>query len=247
MSHPIEGKTILVTGANRGIGRSFVEVFLENGAAKAYAAVRSLENALPLVEQFGGRVVPLELDLVDEESIAEAARMASDVDVVINNGGVLTTTQPLAEEAFDSLDFEIDVNVKGLVRMARAFAPVLEANGGGVFGQLNSLASLKAFAGFSTYSASKAAAYSLTQSLRETLGERGIRVISIHPGPIATDMGSTAGLDDIAEPPELVPRATLAAIESGDFHVFPDTMARKVGEAYQSFASSIVEQDLMEE
>ena len=246
MSQAIQDKVALVTGANRGIGKSYVEVFLEEGAAKVYAAARNPESIQPLIDQYGDRVVPLELDLSVPETVERGAAAASDVDLVINNGGVLTTTGPLDDSVYDSLEYELDVNLRGLIRMARAFIPVLQENGGGVFGQLNSVVSLKAFSSFSTYSVSKAATYSYTQSLREALQGTGIHVVSIHPGPIATDMGSSAGLEDVAEPPRLVPEATRAAFEAGAFHAFPDTMAKQIGEAYGSFAENVVEADLME-
>ncbi len=242
----IQNKNFLVTGANRGIGRSFVEVFLENGAAKAYAAVRNPDSARPLVDRFGDRVQVLPIDLSDDASIRAAASLASDVDIVVNNAGVLKTTNVLDPAALDSLRFELDVNLFGLVRVAHAFAPVLEKRGGGAFVQLNSVVSMKSFPAFATYSASKAAAYSLTQALREDLGKKGIDVYSVHPGPIATDMGDSAGLTDIAEPAELVPRTTIEAIAEGRFHVFPDTMAKQIGEAYRAFAENVIEAAPME-
>ena len=136
-----------------------------------------------------------------------------------------------------ALQEEMEVNVYGLMRMAQAFAPVLKANGRGALAQLNSIASMKNFADFATYSASKAASYSITQALRNTLQTQGTRVVSIHPGPIATEMANSLGIGEIAEPAELVPHAIIAAIESGDFHAFPDTMARQVGAVYRDFAS----------
>lgn len=236
----IQDKTILITGANRGIGKSFVESFLAAGAAKVYAAVRKPESAQPLVEKYGDRVVPIRLDLQDEQSINAAAQTASDVDIVVNNGGVLEPFDALDKGVFGDIDYSFDINVKGLLRMAQAFAPVLKANGGGVFAQLNSVASLTSFPAFSSYCASKAAAYSFTIALRASLAEQGTQVISIHPGPIATDMAHDAGLTEIAEPPSVVADALIKAIETGEFHVFPDTMARQMGEAYAPFASNVV-------
>jgi NAD(P)-dependent dehydrogenase (short-subunit alcohol dehydrogenase family) len=246
MSFDISGKTVLITGANRGIGRSLVDVFLAHGAAKVYAAVRNPDSAAPLVEQYGEQVVPLALDLGDADSIEAAAEQAPDVEFVVNNAGVLTTTGPLDDDALDSLAFEIDINLYGLYRMARAFAPVLATNGGGAFAQLNSVVSIKSFASFATYSASKAAAYSLTQALRESLKAQGTHVLSVHPGPIATDMGDAAGLTAIAEPPSLVGEAIVAALAAGEFHVWPDSMAKQIGAVYQPFAENVIEADLSE-
>jgi len=160
MSFDVQDKVALVTGANRGIGKVITETLLNNGVSKVYAAVRDTKSAQPLVDAHGDKVVPIELDLSQPATITAAALTAKDVQLVVNNAGVLRTAGPLDEDAIDHLDFEIDINVKGLMRMAQSFAPVLKANGGGAFVQLNSAASLKSFADFATYSASKAASYS---------------------------------------------------------------------------------------
>lgn len=238
MNYDIKGKIVLITGANRGIGKAMVESFIEHGATKVYAAVRRLESASPLVETYGYRVVPVQIDLDDPHSIVTAARIAKDVQMVVNNAGVSTGSTPLAKDAIASLEFHMNSNVYGLIRVAQAFAPVLKANGGGVFAQINSVVSLKAFSNFATYSASKAAAYSITQTLREVLSEQGTIVLSVHPGPIATDMADAAGLTDVAEPPRLVAEAIIEALKYGEFHVFPDSIAKQIGSAYESFASN---------
>ncbi|MEQ8788233.1 MAG: SDR family oxidoreductase [Pirellulaceae bacterium] len=246
MSFDVSGKNVLVTGGNRGIGKAIVESALQQGAAKVYVAVRNVDSAAPLVEAHGQRVVPLHLDLTQPESITAAAQSASDVHLVVNNAGVLKVASPLAADAFDALQFELNVNVFGLLRVAQAFAPVLQKNGGGAFVQLNSVASLKSFPDFATYSASKAAAYSLTQALRAKLGEQGTFVLSVHPGPIATDMADDAGLTEMAEPPALVGDGIFTALKAGRFHLFPDSMAKQVGAAYADFAEDVVEAELTE-
>ncbi|MBE9140128.1 SDR family oxidoreductase [Nodosilinea sp. LEGE 07088] len=246
MTFDVNGKVALVTGANRGIGKAIAESLIQHGATKVYAAVRNLDSAQSLVETYGDRVVPIPFDLAQPDTIAQAAQTASDVDLVVNNAGVLKNAGPLAEDAIAALQYEMEMNVFGLMRMAQAFAPVLKANGGGALVQLNSVASIKNFADFATYSASKAAAYSITQALREKLGEQGTLVVSVHPGPIATDMAQDAGLGEIAEPPSLVGDGIVTALKDGKFHLFPDTMAKQVGGAYESFASNVVEANLME-
>ncbi len=166
MSFDVRGKACLVTGANRGIGKAITESLLKHGAAKIYAAVRKPESAAALVEAYGDQVVPLEFDLTKPATIAAAAAAAGDTSLVINNAGVLRTATPFSDDAIEALTFEMEANVIGLIHVARAFAPLLKANGGGALVQLNSVVSLKCFPQFTTYCASKAAAYSVTQSLR---------------------------------------------------------------------------------
>ncbi|ASC70048.1 short-chain dehydrogenase family oxidoreductase [Halomicronema hongdechloris C2206] len=245
MSFDIHGKVALVTGANRGIGKATVESLIQHGVTKVYAAVRNLDSATSLVEAYGDRLVALKLDLNQPDTIIQAAQTAPDVQLVVNNAGILRNANPLADDAIAALQSEIEINVFGLMRMAQAFAPVLKANGGGAFVQLNSVASMKSFADFATYSASKAAAYSITQALRDVLASQGTAVLSVHPGPIATEMAQDAGLAEIAESPSLVSEGIVAALNDGKLHLFPDTMAKQIGEAYQPFAINIVEADLM--
>jgi NAD(P)-dependent dehydrogenase (short-subunit alcohol dehydrogenase family) len=246
MGLEIKDRVVLVTGANRGIGLVLVEEMLRQGAAKVYAAVRDPASAEELSARHGDRLVPLKLDLVDPQSIEDAAKQASDVQIVINNAGILKNAGPMDEGAIEALTQEMDVNVFGLMRIARAFAPVLKRNGGGALVQLNSVASLLAFADFATYGASKAAAYSITQALRDVLGRQGTHVVSVHPGPIATDMAKAAGLDEMAEPPAVVANSIINALRNGEFHAFPDSMAQKVGRGYESFAKNFVEQESVE-
>ncbi len=244
---PIQDKAALVTGANRGIGKAITEVLLANKAARVYAAVRDPASAEPLVAEHGSRVVPIEVDLASDDLVTAAAEKADDTFIVVNNAGILRTKTALSDGAIDDLRDEIDVNVYGLIRIARAFAPVLKANGGGAFVQLNSIVSMKCFSDFTTYCASKAAAYSVTQALREQLAEQGTSVVSVHPGPIATRMAEKAGMTEMAEQPSLVGEAIVEALRTGTFHVFPDSMARQIGQAYRSFAETVVESDIGEE
>ncbi len=247
MTIAVEDMTALVTGANRGIGKAFTETLLDTGAIKVYAAVRNLSSVDELVEKYGDRVVPIEYDLTKPETAAQAAKVATDVNLVVSNAGVLDVHDPLSVDAVESLKFLMEGNVYALIYLAQAFAPVLKANGGGALAQMNSLASLKNFTPFTTYSASKAAAYSVTQGLRDAFAEQGTQVISIMAGPIKTDMADSAGIGEGAASPEVVAEVLLNALQSGDFLAYPDPMAQGAGDVYESFAENVINANLLEE
>ena len=244
--YDVKDKVVLVTGANRGIGKAIVDSLIKHGVKKVYAAVRNLDTAQPLIEAYGDKIIPIHVDMEKPETIKAAATTADDVEVLINNAGILELATPLAVDAIEKFNRELNVNVFGLIHVAQAFAPILKANGGGALVQLNSTASLKSFSDFATYSASKAAAYSITQGLRDTLDEQGTLVVSVHPGPIETDMTDGLGYDEMTESPTLVSEAIVEGLSSGQFHIFPDTMAKQIGEQYESFAKNIIEANLME-
>jgi NAD(P)-dependent dehydrogenase (short-subunit alcohol dehydrogenase family) len=248
-NNKIQGKVVLVTGANRGIGKAIVDGFVQHGASKVYCAVRTLSSAEALVQEHSGNgdnveIVPIYMDLSKPETIVESAKVALDVDIVVNNAAVLTNnSNPLDKVAIENLDFEMKVNVHGLLHVAQAFAPILIARKG-IFVQINSVGSLRSAAPHvSTYSASKAASYSLTQSLRMSFKDQGVTVLSVHPGPIATDMIAAAGLGSKPEQPSKVADAIVAAIQSDKdiFHIYPDSKSQALGRAYQGFAETVIE------
>ena len=239
MGIQVKDKVALVTGANRGIGRATVEALLAHGAAKVYLAVRDTNSSKALEEKYEDKVTTLHADLADQVSIDKLADAAGDVDILINNAGVLSPAGALSENAEDTLKFELEVNVFGVLRVVRAFGDILEANKG-AFVQLNSVASIKNFSTLATYSASKAASYSLTQDLRTEWAEKGIHVLSVHPGPIDTDMARGAGIEMETESPRVVGEGIVQALERGDFHLFPDSVAKQFGAAYQGYSDAVV-------
>ncbi len=240
MSYDISNKITLVTGANRGIGKAIVETFLEHGASKVYAGVRSLNKAEALVAEFGEKVVPIEIDYDKPASIKAAAEIADDVQVVVSNAGVLIGAGVMDEDVIEQFQTELNINVYGLIRMAQAFAPVLKRNGGGAFVQINSIASLSSFPR-ATYPASKAAAYSFTQALRPIFKEQGTATLSVHPGPILTDMAISSGFAEDSDLPSVVSEGIVTSLKEGDFHLFPDRMAKDFEKAYRQFAEEIIE------
>ena len=246
MSYDIENKVALITGANRGIGKAIVESFMKHGVAKIYAGVRSETKAAELIEEFGEKITPITVDYSDASTITQAAKTAADVDIVVSNAGILEKAPAISEKVFESFERELEINVYGLLRMAHAFAPVLKANGGGAFVQLNSIASLASFGEFSSYCASKAAAYSFTQGLKTSFAEQGTVLLSVHPGPIATDMATDAGFEDMGDPASMVSEGIVKSLKAGDFHLFPDTMAKDFEKAYAPFAKGIIEAEAQE-
>jgi len=219
----IEGCVALVTGANRGLGKAIVSALVDAGAAKVYAAARDERKVLA----GDSRVVPVTLDVTKPEQIAAAARRAGDVTLLINNAGSLSSFNLLTASQAE-LDADFSVQVHGTLGVIRAFLPALErAPLGATIVNVLSLTSLASFPALGGYSASKAAAYSMTQSLRPELKKKRIEILAALPGPIDTDM-----VKDLAMPktsPADTARDLLAGIVRGDEEIFPDPMAQQMG------------------
>jgi NAD(P)-dependent dehydrogenase (short-subunit alcohol dehydrogenase family) len=214
----IDRSIALVTGANRGLGAAFTEALLERGAAKVYAAVRRPETITD------PRLVPIRLDLTDQASIIEAARLAGDVTLVINNAGISTRAQILGDE--EGLRQELEVNYLGPVAVARSFAPILAANGGGALVNVLSVLSWVSFPHLGGYSAAKSAMWAATNSLRQNLAEQHTQVLAVHVGYMDTDMAAAVTAPKTA--PQVVAEATLDALEAGEHEVLVDEVSRQV-------------------
>lgn len=244
MKTTIKDKVALITGANRGIGKAIVETFLSHGAKKVYLAVRDTGSTKDLEEKYGDKVHTIQLDVSNTDSVNKGAEIAQNVEIVVNNAGIGTPHGTLGETAEADFMNQLNVNAFGLLRMANAFADSLAKHKGALV-QLNSVASIKNFPPLSTYSASKAAAYSLTQGLRVEFDAKGVQVLSVHPGPIETDMAKAAGFPQMS-PASVVSEGIVKALADGEFHLFPDDMAKMFEGAYQSFSENIVMADLSE-
>jgi NAD(P)-dependent dehydrogenase (short-subunit alcohol dehydrogenase family) len=207
-----------VTGANRGLGLAYATALLAAGARKVYAGARD-PSAVPKLDG----LVPVKLDVTCAEDIAAAVAQCSDVDLVINNAGVLGGS--LLTDA-GGLRQAMETNLCGMLSVSQAFAPVLKNNGGGALVNMLSALSWISFPGTGAYSVTKAAAWALTNGLRVELREQGTQVVSVHAGYIDTDM--VKGVDAPKSSPQAIAAAVLAGIEAGDQEVLSDETSRNV-------------------
>jgi NAD(P)-dependent dehydrogenase (short-subunit alcohol dehydrogenase family) len=215
----IEGSIALVTGANRGIGKAFTEELLERGAAKVYAAVRNVATVTH------PRLVPVRLDVTDPVAVASAAADLSDVQIVINNSGIANRDFALSA-TLDDARAHIEVNYLGLISMTQSFAPVLAGNGGGAFINMLSATSWIAVPSLATYAASKAAAWNFTNAARVELKRQGTQVVSVHVGPVDTEMQAGYEIDKVS--PVMVATSALDALEAGRPEALVDELSRGV-------------------
>lgn len=215
----IDGSVALVTGANRGLGLAFAKELLARGAKKVYAAARDPKTiTLP-------GVVPIQLDVTDEASVAKL-RELTDVNLLINNAGVSRGAGALRSDAVVRAREEIDANYFGPLATSNALAPTLARNGGGAIVNVLSALSWVSFASTTTYSASKAAAWALSNGLRHELASQGTNVVAVHVGYIDTDMAASAS-GPKAKPEDVV-KASLDAVEAGAMEAFGDDLSKVV-------------------
>lgn len=219
----LDGKTILVTGSNRGIGAALVRELLKHKVGKIYAAAR---DTAKLPEFNDSRVVPLALDVTNTAQLSDAVAKAGDVNILVNNagtaqfGGVLGNT-------LESIQADMNTNYYGTLNVTRAFAPVIQKNGHGQIATVSSIVGLANMAMAGSYSASKAAVHSLIQSLRGELAGKNVQVLGIYPGPIDTDMAK--GISMAKASVETTAQNIVAGLIAGEEYIFPDSISQEWG------------------
>jgi NAD(P)-dependent dehydrogenase (short-subunit alcohol dehydrogenase family) len=222
----IEGSVALVTGANRGLGAAFCRTLLDRGASRVYAGTRDTAS----IDHPG--LIPVRLDVTSSADITAAVEQCRDVTLLVNNAGIGTGTPALSPDALDAGRLEFDTNVFGPLALAGAFSPILAANGGGAIVNVLSVLSWVSRPATAIYCASKAAGWSLTNSLRQELLGQHTQVLGLYVGYMDTDM--TNGIDAPKSDPVVVAGLTLDGVESGAHEVLADDISRQVRSALSS-------------
>jgi len=225
----ITNKTVLVTGANRGIGQALVDEAIRRGAKRVYAGTRS---GLQHTDQ---RVMPLTLDVTNSSQIERAVGAVETLDVLINNAGV-ATYDDLSDPA--AIESHLAVNLFGTLNVTRAFLPLLTRSKGAIVNNM-SVAAFAALPIVPAYSISKAALFSLTQSLRAQLAGRGVTVHGAFPGPVDTDM--SRDFDTPKASPESVARAIFDGLGKGEEDIFPDSFSQTMAESWRASRAKTLE------
>jgi NAD(P)-dependent dehydrogenase (short-subunit alcohol dehydrogenase family) len=224
----VKNKVVLVSGANRGIGLAIVKELLKADVAKVYTAARRIAS---LPDFSDTRAVPLQLDLTDQASVDQAAAIAGDIDILVNNAATLGVTDFITTP-LDELDADMRTNFYGTLRVIRAFTPALLARGSGTIVNVVSISGLVATPPLSAYAASKAALHSLTQTLRMTLKKSGIDVIGVYPGPVDTEMAKDIPL--VKASPAHVAANIIKGIANGETYIFPDPTALQMKHLWEN-------------
>ncbi|HUH70991.1 MAG TPA: SDR family oxidoreductase [Mycobacterium sp.] len=229
----ITGARALVTGANRGLGKAFVEELLNRGATGVYAAARNPDT----VDVNDDRVIPIRLDITNPDDVRAAVSHCADVAVLINNAGAMLRTPLLAAPDLSAARSEMEINYFGTLAMCRAFAPVLAQHAGGAMVNVLSVASWLASPFNGSYCASKSAEWALTNAIRAELRARGTLVVAVHAGWIDTDMAANVAEAKVS--PNDVAAQTLDAVQRGDEEVLTDDSTRHVKASLPSDLTSL--------
>lgn len=223
----LNNKTVLVTGANRGIGLAIVKALLGKGVKKIYAAARD-SNSLPALHD--ARIIPITLDITDPAQVNNAASVATDVDLLINNAGVAAFSS-LVGGPLDLVERDMRTNYFGTLDMVRAFVPVLESKSDAAIVNVVTIAAFANFPMIGGYSASKSALFSLSQGIRIELASKGIAVHTVNPGPIDTELAKEFPTDKADT--DTTASNILAGLESDEADIFPDAQGRQMFDVWK--------------
>jgi len=225
----IANKTVLITGANRGIGQALVAEALRRGAKRVYAGTRSA------LQHPDKRVTPLTLDVTNASQIQQAVNKVDNLDVLINNAGI-AIYDDLSDS--DVIEQHLAVNLLGMFKVTRAFLPLLSRSKGAIVNNL-SMVALAPVPVISAYSISKAAAFNMTQALRALLARQGVTVHGVVLGPIDTDMNR--GFDIPKASPESAAQGIFDGLEKGEEEIFPDPASQSIAEGWRAGAAKALE------
>lgn len=232
-----EGKTVFISGSNRGIGKAIAIEFLEQGAKKVYAGARDVNSLNSLKDKYGDKLVPVQLDVTDDNSIDTAASQIKDIDILVNNAGIFETGGIFSDQVSSSLAANLNVNLWGVVKLTNSVIEQLKQPKETAIINISSVVGLANMPMASTYSVSKAAVHSLTQGMRGELVNENVLVMGIYPGPIDTDMARDLPMEK--DSPENVAKNIVQSLIEGKEDVFPDVMSEQVGALYASSPKSV--------
>ncbi|NVK33542.1 MAG: SDR family NAD(P)-dependent oxidoreductase [Cytophagia bacterium] len=225
--HSLKNKIILITGANRGIGKSLIKASLEKGAKKVYATCRDLSKMSKFED---GRVITLKLDITQEAEIKKVASQTTDTQILINNAGVLSAGSIL-NGAITSIEKDMNVNYYGTIKMMQSFAPILESNTPARMVNITSIVAYSPLPSIAGYSASKAALLSATYSARIELAKKGVTVHAVNPGAIDTDMNKGSDWDMPSS--DSVAKVILDKIEQEELDIIPEDIGIEMFSAWK--------------
>lgn len=232
-----EGKTVFISGSNRGIGKAIAIEFLEQGAKKVYAGARDVNSLNSLKDKYGDKLVPVQLDVTDDNSIDTAASQIKDIDILVNNAGIFETGGIFSDQVSSSLAANLNVNLWGVVKLTNSVIEQLKQPKETAIINISSVVGLANMPMASTYSVSKAAVHSLTQGMRGELVNDNVLVMGVYPGPIDTDMARDLPMEK--DSPENVAKNIVQSLIEGKEDVFPDVMSEQVGALYASSPKSV--------
>ena len=221
----IKDKIVLITGADGGLGTALVTEFISRKVKKIYATGLKLDNLKMVFDKFADIVVPIELDVTNTESIQKCADLCSDTNILINNAGVEFKVPFLADKSSQAALFEMKVNYIGVIEMINAFLPHLEKNSNSSIVNILSMGSLVIVKRLGTYCASKAATHILTETIREELTEKKIKVMAVYMGYVNTQMVPEETKSQKSEPGDIV-KEICNGIEEGNDRIYPDQITR---------------------